>query len=87
MAILKDIELTNGLSVKRAYLRIVYFSWTENNIEFSVNAYVDNLAFIEGKTPITSLNYNTVFDKDKFLFGQMYDYLMELPEFKGAEKA
>lgn len=87
MALINDIELENGLSVEGAYLRIVNFSGTENNVNFVLNVYASVNAFNEERPPITSFSYRIDYDKNRNLFSQMYDYLRTLPEYEDAVEA
>lgn len=84
MALLNDIELSNGLKVEKAYIRISYFSGTESRVDFNADAYISEGAFNEGKTPISTFSYSMEFDKDRNLFSQMYEHLRSLPEYKNA---
>lgn len=87
MALLNNLELSNGLKIEDAYIRIIYFNGTEETLDFTANAYIDESAFREGKTPVASLNYSMDFDKNRNIFRQMYEHLIELPEYENAVEA
>ncbi len=87
MALICDIELSSGLSISQAYLRIDNFSGSERYLNFSLNFYIDKKSFDEEKPPVYTTSYATTFDKDRNLFGQMYEYLRTLPEYADAIEA
>lgn len=87
MALISDIELDSGLIIQNAYLRIRTFSGSETYINFNLSVYLNKESFIEEKSPITQINYNMDYDKDRNLFRQMYEYLRTLPEYEDAVEA
>jgi hypothetical protein len=80
MAISKNIELSNGIKVDGAYIRVEYPSVTKDSISFTVRKYVasDKPFFSEDfiTAPYTLDGANP--------FVQAYEYLKSLPEYTDA---
>lgn len=87
MALQKNIELKNGLIVNDAYIRIDTVNGYKGAITISVNSYVSQQDFIDGKSYLEQKFYtftpNVTPDADE-LWTQGYEYLKSLPEFVDA---
>ena len=81
MAIIKNIELENGIKVDGAYLRVENPSLTKDSLTFSVRKYVE-----AGKAFFVEEYFTTLYDiNGENPFIQAYEYLKTLEEFKDAE--
>lgn len=81
MAIIKNIELENGIKVDGAYLKVEFPSVTKDKVTFNLRKYV------EAKKPffseeIITCDYSINGENP---FKQAYEYLKTLEEFKDAE--
>lgn len=81
MAIIKNIELENGIKVDGAYLRVESPSITKDKIIFTVRKYVsiDKPFFAE---EVIECKYDIDGDNP---FKQAYDYLKTLEDFKDSK--
>lgn len=81
MAIMKNIELENGIKVDGAYLRVEFPSVTKDKLTFNLRKYVstDKPFFAE---EVIECKYDIEGDNP---FKQAYEYLKTLEEFKDAE--
>lgn len=85
MAISKNIVLKNGLSVENAYIRIDTVSGYKGGLDISVNSYVSQSDFIEGKGYLEQKMYNfipSVEGSSENFIKQGYEYLKTLDEYK-----
>jgi hypothetical protein len=85
MALQKTVTLNNGLQVQNAYIRIDTVSGYKSNITISVNSYVSQQDFKDGKGYLEQKFYNfipNVEDDSKNIFKQGYYYLKTLDEYK-----
>lgn len=87
MALICDIELDSGLTVKDAYIRIGNSSGNDKSLSFRLDAYVSIEAFTEEKTPIASFDYSIEFNKTRNLYNQAYEFLIGLPEYANSIEA
>lgn len=87
MALICDVELSSGLEVNNAYLRIISFSGTEVNLSFNLYIYVDKDSYKNKRTPLTSETHEITFDKDRYIFRKAYGYLQALDKYKDAVEA
>lgn len=88
MAIKKDQNLENGLSVNDAYIRIDTVSGYKDEITISVNSYVNQESFVDGKPYLQHKLYKfkpNVESNAKELWTQGYEFLKSLEEYNGAE--
>lgn len=80
MAISKNIELSNGIKVDGAYIRVEYPSVTKDSMSFHIRKYVasDKPSFNEDfiSAPYVLEGENP--------FKQAYEYLKSLPEYADA---
>lgn len=80
MAISKNIELSNGIKVDGAYIRVEHPSLTKDNMHFCIRKYVvSNKPFFSEEyveAPYTLEGANP--------FKQAYEYLKSLPEYSDA---
>lgn len=81
MAIMKNIELENGIKVDGAYLRVENISLNKTDISFNIRKYVDKNKSFFSEDYLTCL-YN-IEGENPFI--QAYEYLKTLEEFKDAE--
>lgn len=81
MAIIKNIELENGIKVDSAYIRVEFPSITKDKLTFVVRKYAnkDKPFFAED---VIECSYNIEGENP---FKQAYEYLKTLEEFKNAE--
>lgn len=84
MPLLCDVELSSGLIVDNAYLRIVSFSGTEKNLNFDLAIFVNKESYENGKQMLSLKSYSIPYAKGQDIFRQMYTYLLTLPEYKKA---
>lgn len=87
MALQKNIELPNGITVDNAYIRIDTVSGYKDEITISVNSYVAQQAFVEGKGYLIQEYHKfvpSVEEGSENFIKQGYLYLKTLPEFADA---
>lgn len=81
MAIMKNIELENGIKVDGSYLRVEFPSVTKDKLTFNLRKYVEaNKSFFSEETITCDYDIN-----GENPFVQAYEYLKTLEEFKDAE--
>ena len=81
MAIIKNIELENGIKVDGAYLRVEFPSATKDKLTFNLRKYVEiGKPFFHEEVIICSYDLN---EGNPFM--QAYKYLKTLESFKDAE--
>lgn len=85
MALISDVTLENGISIKDAYLTVVNFSGTRNSLLFKINIYVNEQLYREGKPEVHSESHSIAFDPNRNIFSQAYEYLRTLPKYKNAK--
>lgn len=87
MGLQKTIELSNGILVNDAYIRIDTVSGYKGNIQVSVNSYVSQEAFNNGIGYLEQKFYNfipSVEDDAPNFIKQGYEHLKTLPEYADA---
>lgn len=87
MAIQKDLKLVNGLETKGAYIRIDTVSGYKGGIDISVNSYVSEEAFKNGKPYLAQQLFHfapSVENGSTNFIAQGYAHLKTLPEFADA---
>lgn len=87
MGLLKDLSTNIGLEIKDAYFNIGNLSGNQNIIQFTLNAYVDRNAYLEGKASIETRTYSFIPDSSDSalnIFRQIYAYAKEIDDYKDA---
>lgn len=87
MAVQQNIELQNGLIVNDAYVRIDTVAGYKGAITISVNSYVSQQDFLDGKPYLEQRFYTFTPDVSptaKEMWTQGYEYLKTLDEYAGA---
>lgn len=87
MAISKNIELSSGLKIDDAYIRIDTVNGYKGGITISVNSYISQKAFKCGKNYLDQKFYSFVPNVDnnsENFIKQGYSYLKMLEEYKDA---
>lgn len=87
MAIIKELELDNGIKLESAYFKISNINCTKEFMDFTVNIYKDKACRFENKSTIDSLNYICVHDisnNSLNVFRQAYEYLKSLDDYKNS---
>lgn len=87
MGLIKNITLENGLVANGSYVRIDTVSGYKGGIDLSVNSYVSQAAFNEGKAYIDQKMYSftpSVDDNSPNFIKQGYEYLKTLDEYQDA---
>lgn len=85
MALQKTIKLNNGLEVQNAYIRIDAVSGYKGGLDISVNSYVSQSDFQEGKGYLEQKMYHfvpSVANQSSNFIKQGYEYLKTLDDFK-----
>ncbi len=80
MAISKNIELSNGIKVDGAYIRVEYPSVTKDSISFNLRKYVTADKPFFGEDFMTA--QYTLDGANPFV--QAYEYIKTLPEYSDA---
>ena len=84
MALSKNIILNNGLTVNNAYIRVDTVSGYKGGLDISVNAYVSQQDFTDGKGYLEQKIYSfvpSVEDTASNFIKQGYEYLKTLEEY------
>lgn len=87
MAISKNLEIENGLSLNGAYIRIDSVSGSKNSLVISANAYTSKESFLQGNEYLKNNIYQfipSVEDNSENFIKQGYEYLKSLEEYKDA---
>ncbi|HBS43934.1 MAG TPA: hypothetical protein DEA91_04655 [Paenibacillus sp.] len=87
MALKKNIVLKNDLQVKDAYIRIDTVSGSKDSLNISVNSYVSQDAFNNGKGYLEQNFYTftpSVKDDSANFIKQGYEFLKSLTEYNGS---
>lgn len=87
MAITKNIELNTGLLVENAYIRIDSLSGCKENLSMSVNAYLSQEDFTQGKAYLEQEIHSftpSVEDGSENFIKQGYTYLKTLQKYLNA---
>lgn len=87
MALMKNITLKNDLQVNDAYIRIDTVSGSKDSLNISVNSYVSQDSFNDGKSYLEQNFYTfmpSVEDNAANFIKQGYEHLKTLPEYAGA---
>ena len=88
MALSKNITLQNGLEVEKAYIRIDTVNGYKGLLSISVNSYISQKAFQDGKPYLEQKTYAftpSVEEEAPNFIKQGYEYLKTLPEFSDCE--
>lgn len=87
MALMQKVTLKNDIQVDNAYIRIDTVSGSKDSLNISVNSYVSQDAFNDGKSYLEQ-NFFTftpsVEESAVNFIKQAYEYLKSLPEFEYA---
>ena len=87
MALQKTITLQNGLQIQNAYIRIDAINGYKGGLDISVNSYVSQQDFIDGKGYLEQKIYHFLPDVSGTALNfikQGYEYLKTLDEYKDA---
>ena len=87
MALSKTIILNNGLTINSAYIRVDTVNGYKGDLQISVNSYISQQDFNEGKVYLIQKFYNfvpSVEDNAYNFIKQGYEYLKTLPEYEDA---
>ena len=87
MALNKSIITNSGVSLVNTYIRIDTVSGCKNNILLTVNSYVSQETFNEGKAYLEQKFYAftpSIADGSENFIKQGYNYLKTLDEYTGA---
>lgn len=87
MALSKNINLENGLTVENAYIRIDSLAGNKDLLTITVNSYVSQEAFQDGKPYLEQKLYSftpSVEEEAPNFIKQGYEYLKTLEEYQDA---
>ena len=87
MAIIKKIELDNGIKVDSAYFRVANVNCDKDFMDFKVNIYKDKESRIGNKAIIDSLNYickHDISNNASNVIKQAYEHLKSLKEYENS---
>jgi len=87
MALSKTINLQNGLTIENSYMRIDSIAGNKNQLTISVNSYVSQQAFQDGKAYLEQKLYSftpSVEESSANFIKQGYEYLKTLEEYQDA---
>lgn len=82
-----NVVLNNGMSAETSYARIDSIGGSKDGLTFSLNYYLDQQSFIEGKEYLKSEQHTfvpSVADDAQNFIKQGYNYLKSLPDFADA---
>lgn len=86
MALIKKLELSNGIVCEKAYIKIFTISGGKYEMSFQTQAFINKEAYLADRTGVGGYSYTfkpNMDDSTNFI-AQAYTFLKGLPDFKDA---